>query len=87
MYDPEASFHLRVNHEMVLLEMLDEWGPEEEDELFSLIQEHVNETGSSIGRRILENWQEERHSFVKVMPEDYKNALAKVAEEDLQVVG
>ena len=54
---------------------------EEEDELRMLIQEHVHETDSEIGRQILRNWQEERHFFLKVMPEDYKNALARTASE------
>jgi glutamate synthase (NADH) len=86
VYDPEASFHQRVNHDMVLLETLDEWGTDEEDELRMLVQEHVDETGSAIGRRILDNWQEERLCFVKVMPEDYKNALLRMSEVPVEEV-
>ena len=81
VYDRDAVFHQRVNHEMVLLETLDEWGPKEEDELLTLIQVHVDETRSEIGRRILENWQEERRHFVKVMPKDYKRALLGIESE------
>ena len=42
---------------------------------------HALKTGSIRAKKILENWDEEKESFVKVMPRDYKKALqAKAAD-------
>ena len=41
---------------------------------------HAFKTGSIRAKEILENWDEEKERFVKVMPRDYKKALqAKAA--------
>ena len=82
VYDPNSTFHKRANHEMVLLETLDEWSVGEDDELRSLVEEHYNETGSMTAKRILDDWRNELKKFVKVMPEDYKNALAHLDENE-----
>ena len=36
-------------------------------------------TGSVVGQRMLENWDEEHRKFVKVMPHDYKRVLEERA--------
>jgi len=44
--------------------------------LRSLIARHVHYTDSAVGKRILENWDQYLARFVKVMPVDYRRALA-----------
>jgi glutamate synthase (NADPH/NADH) large chain len=80
VYDADDTFAQRVNLEMVDLDPLDD---EDRDELRAIVRRHVEETGSTVGARLLEFWHEEVRRFVKVMPEDYKRVLeaARTAEE------
>jgi glutamate synthase domain-containing protein 3 len=50
-------------------------------ELRALIEEHARVTGSERARRILATWEVQLRKFVKVMPRDYKRALAELAAE------
>jgi glutamate synthase domain-containing protein 3 len=43
--------------------------------LQSLVQQHVEATGSPRGQWILENWDRMLPQFVKVFPHEYKRAL------------
>ena len=55
------------------------------DRVVSRIEKHVEYTDSARGRDILDRWATERSRFVKVMPTDYKRALAelrKLAEQE-----
>jgi glutamate synthase (NADPH/NADH) large chain len=49
--------------------------------LKSLVQRHLLFTGSDRARRVLENWALYLPKFVKVMPLEYRRALAEMAEE------
>jgi glutamate synthase (NADPH/NADH) large chain len=49
--------------------------------LKGLIQRHLLYTGSDRARLILENWATYLPRFVKVMPLEYRRALAEMAEE------
>ena len=60
---------------MVLLEEL---SLEDEDELNSLIEEHVKVTGSPKGNKILCNFETEKSKFHKIIPKDYKKVLETV---------
>jgi glutamate synthase (NADPH/NADH) large chain len=46
-----------------------------------LIERHQLRTGSARAAEILNNWDQALGSFVKVMPTDYKNALAELATQ------
>ena len=48
-------------------------------ELHELIEEHHLRTLSPVAARILEDWDAWLPRFVKVMPHDYKRALADMA--------
>jgi glutamate synthase (ferredoxin) len=63
---------------MVELEAMTE---EESLEIFSLIKDHYYTTDSTKAMSILENWEKQQKSFIKVMPIEYKRALARMAEE------
>jgi len=77
IYDPEGKFPARCNMGLVGLESVDT--PEESEELYGYIKEHVEATGSSVGQEMLENWDSRVGSFVKVMPHDYKRVLEERA--------
>jgi glutamate synthase (NADPH/NADH) large chain len=73
VFDRARAFRERCNLEMVELESL-----VDESELwlvYGLIENHLRYTGSSLARRILDNWEHLVGSFVKVMPTDYKRVL------------
>ena len=78
IWDHKNNFEANCNLEMVDLEKVE--SEESEVELKELIQTHAMKTGSIRAKKILENWDEEKESFVKVMPRDYKKVLqAKAA--------
>ena len=55
------------------------------DEVRALVAEHACRTGSAVAERLLARWGEQAPAFVKVMPRDYKAALARRAEAQAQV--
>ena len=78
IYDPEGKFPQRCNMGLVGLETIDT--PENKDEVYGYIKEHVDMTGSSVGQEILDNWDSRVGSFVKVFPHDYKRVLLEKEE-------
>ncbi len=81
--DVDGSFPALVNKEMVDLETLDD--PADQDTVLTLVRKHVQYTRSARGRWVLDNWNDAIGKFVKIMPKDYKLALAKLAQEELLV--
>ncbi|MGZ5582484.1 MAG: glutamate synthase large subunit, partial [Usitatibacter sp.] len=53
--------------------------------LKGLIQRHLLYTGSERARRVLENWAAYLPKFVKVMPVEYRRALAELAQEQSRI--
>jgi glutamate synthase (NADPH/NADH) large chain len=45
-----------------------------------LVERHHLHTGSARARELLEDWDNARRSFIKVMPRDYKRALVQARE-------
>ncbi len=83
VYDKDRGFERRCNLELVDLEPLVE---ADAAEVQALIREHVAHTGSLVGRNVLAQWDRGvRDRFVKVMPRDYKRALAELAEREAAV--
>ena len=85
VYDPVERFSIRCNQEMVDLERVE--SPTDVELLRGMIETHVDTTGSSLGQEILDTWEEALPSFVKVMPTDYKRALAELERERQQAEG
>ncbi|NOR79702.1 MAG: glutamate synthase subunit alpha, partial [Methyloprofundus sp.] len=50
--------------------------------LRQLISNHLHYTGSSVAKRILENWDEYLPKFVKIMPVDYRRALTEMEAQN-----
>jgi glutamate synthase (NADPH/NADH) large chain len=81
LYDPENKAAANINREMVDLEEVTE--AEEAIDLKSRIERHLEYTGSTAAQEILADWKKSLAKFVKVMPRDYKRALAEKAAEAL----
>jgi glutamate synthase (ferredoxin) len=82
----DNDFHIRCNRQMVHLEEVEE--KEDVEIIKRLLTRHVQYTQSSVGRRILQNWQAYQGRFVKVMPKDYKivlEAIRKGREKGLSI--
>ena len=45
-----------------------------------MIENHLKFTGSTRASEMLHNWEYYRPKFVKVMPTEYRRALAEIAE-------
>jgi glutamate synthase (NADPH) large chain len=57
---------------------------EDKDFLRKHIEQHVKYTGSEHAGAILKSWEEMLPRFVKVMPMDYKKAMAKMKEHQMK---
>ncbi len=77
VYDPQGEFITRCNLAMVELEKLTD--KTDVEILRELIQQHHQYTGSPVADAILKNWNEALKKFHKVMPIEYKKALATMA--------
>jgi glutamate synthase (NADPH) large chain len=77
--DMAGDFARRCNREMVDLESLAE--TDEIDSVHVAILKHVKLTGSLYAERLLENWTDVQRRIVKVMPREYKRALAEQAQQ------
>ncbi|WP_370215035.1 glutamate synthase large subunit [Mesoflavibacter profundi] len=79
IYDSKNTFEQHCNKEGLNLDPVET--AEDISELKDLIENHYNATLSPLAQRILENWQTELPKFIKVLPEEYKQALIRIAEE------
>jgi glutamate synthase domain-containing protein 3 len=70
----------RCNLEMVELEDVSADG--DEQELRTMIERHFRHTESNVAKRILADWDNVLSKFVKVMPVDYKRALAQLEKKE-----
>jgi glutamate synthase (NADPH/NADH) large chain/glutamate synthase (ferredoxin) len=73
----DGGFQSRCNAELIGFEELSEADAEEVREL---VEEHAARTGSAVAARLLADWANAVSKFIKVMPHDYKRALADNVE-------
>ncbi len=78
VWDEEGDFERRCNAEMVDIEPLR--APDDVEEVKGLIRRHLEYTGSARARAVLDAWEEHQPRFAKVMPRDYRRALAAIEE-------
>ncbi|MFT4849895.1 MAG: glutamate synthase (NADPH/NADH) large chain, partial [Sediminicola sp.] len=81
IFDANNSFHMNCNKNGLNLDPV--VLTEDISELKSLIENHYNNTLSPLAQRILENWQTQLPKFIKVLPEEYKQALIRLENENL----
>ena len=82
LYDPEDAFQLKVNPETVTWQRIDH--PHWEAVLKALVAEHVAETKSPLGARLLNDWDREVGHFWQVVPKEMLTRLPQpltVAQE------
>jgi glutamate synthase domain-containing protein 2/glutamate synthase domain-containing protein 1/glutamate synthase domain-containing protein 3 len=77
--DEDGTLHSRCNMGLVGFDEIEE---ADAIELHELIEEHHLRTQSPVAARVLREWAETLPRFVKVMPHDYKRALAELAEAE-----
>ncbi|KHE70259.1 glutamate synthase large subunit [Halobacillus sp. BBL2006] len=67
--ETEQSFETKCNKELVHLQKLSD--SQEIQDVYEMIEKHVQYTNSALGQRILNNWNEFVPKFVRVIPRDY----------------
>ncbi|MBX5442210.1 MAG: glutamate synthase large subunit [Solirubrobacteraceae bacterium] len=83
--DEDGTFRSRCNP--AILPDLTELDEADAIELRSLVAEHVERTGSPVGRRVLDHFDELLPKFVKVFPADYRRVLEQLAAEEAAAAG
>ncbi len=71
--DEEHDLYLRLNKDMVTMNTVTR--PEDAEELRTLIEAHVNATGSVRGKEILRNFDSYLDKFKIIVPDGYRNMM------------
>jgi len=74
VYNPDDSFSINCNMEMVDFDPLEE---EDLKRIKRLIVNHLKYTDSAVAKNMLDDFETTVQNFVKVMPKDYKAVLLK----------
>ncbi len=82
--DLHKTFEKRCNKEALNLLRVEE--DQDIQLLKGLVENHYNATLSPQAQRILENWEHYLPMFIKVFPEEYKQALIRLEQEKLQTI-
>jgi glutamate synthase domain-containing protein 3 len=77
VWDPDKSLYLRMNHEMVDIDPIDD---EDVEWLRTIVTQHMEATGSVVAERILTKWWRSVSKFTKIFPKDYKRVLEAVRD-------
>ena len=84
VYDKNKTFEKNCSKEGLNLLAVEE--DSDVKQLRELIESHYNSTLSPLAQRILENWEDCLPNFIKVFPEEYRQALIRMEEEKLQTI-
>ena len=76
--DENHELYLRLNKQMVDMEAVTE--RHDGEELRTLIEHHLRETGSPLGKRVLDHFQEYLPKFKKIIPRDYKRMITTIGQ-------
>ena len=79
VYDDSGTFEQHCNKETLNLDPVET--EEDINTLKTLIENHYNATLSPLAQRILEEWETQISKFIKVFPEEYKQALIRLEQE------
>ncbi len=81
VYDINNTFKKQCNTDGLNLDPVSE--TDDVNTLKGLIENHYNATLSPLAQRILEKWEVKLPKFIKVLPEEYKQALIRLEKENL----
>ncbi|GAB5475727.1 MAG: glutamate synthase large subunit [Maribacter sp.] len=84
VFDEKNTFRTKCNSDSLNLLKVEE--DKDIAQLKDLIESHYNYTMSPLAQRILENWEEYLPKFIKVFPEEYKQALIRLEKEKLETI-
>ncbi|MEE9363153.1 MAG: glutamate synthase large subunit [Cellulophaga sp.] len=84
VYDVNGTFKKNCNSEDLNLLNVEE--SEDIRDLKTLIENHYNATLSPLAQQILENWNSSLPNFIKIFPEEYKQALIRLEKEKLATI-
>jgi len=84
VYDRDNTLSCRINTGMVDLDAIE--SQEDEAEVKSMIENYIKYTDSQKAKDILQNWEENKSKFIKVMPQDYKRVLNEQKELEAEEV-
>jgi glutamate synthase (NADPH/NADH) large chain/glutamate synthase (ferredoxin) len=77
----DGQFEARCNRSMVELERVET--PEDAQQLRRMLEAHMAHTGSAKAKAVLDSWDKSVERFVKVIPIDYKRAMAEKRAKSL----
>ena len=81
IYDPDKKFSKKCNKEGLNLDPVTL--EKDINDLRQLIENHYNATLSPLAQHILEKWESSLNHFIRVFPEEYKQALIRLEKENL----
>ena len=84
IFDEKNTFEKKCNKLALNLLPVDE--DKDIAELRALIENHYNATLSPLAQRILEKWEDNLPKFIKIFPEEYKQALIRLENEKLETI-
>ena len=84
--DENHDLYKRLNHELVKMYALEDatttlQGISDEESLHQLIEEHAKETGSKKAKEILDDWENYKSKFKKIIPNDYLKIMKEIAAQ------
>lgn len=82
VYDPGNKLYRNLNKELVAMENVE--SKVDMEELKTIIEEHVEATGSKIGEEILSDYANCVKQFKKIIPTDYKIIMKEIAHQKEQ---
>ena len=77
IYDKNHSLYKKLNKTLVVMEEITD--AHDKETLRNLIEKHVAETDSAVGKKILSDFKSECGDFKKIIPNDYKRMLEEIA--------
>ncbi len=81
VFDSKNNFSNRCNEDGLNLDPL--CNKQDLNELHQLITNHYNSTLSPLAQRLLYDWESSSKKFIKVLPEEYKQALIRLEKENI----
>ena len=81
--DKEGTFKKSCNAEDLNINRIE--SEDDAIQLKQLIENHIEATGSPLAKRILIDWTNYLPKFKKVLPEEYRQALVRLEQEQLEL--